>query len=337
MSNSEESKQVIDHEFQNLYYEIAEEAMMGFVTFSLVDGNCVYANKLARELLELTSLSNISEFNQSQLYPGTEDGRGRIRLLDAEITQLEGFFQDILVQKNNGHNFIANIGIKKVKLKEEEHLLIMLQDMTTQNKLKKEITEKQTAIKSAYEEVLNQNRQLKELDAAKDKFIALTTHELRTPLAAMFGSAEILKLGLYESEEELKEFITMIHDQGLHLMELVNDILDFAKARAGRMDYFIEQADLVAFMKSQLESMESMATESEIKLDFRHPGKVQLCYFDPLRLKQITQNILSNAIKYNRQGGTRHRLGGGQGELHADVLSGYWKWHQRRRCRSGLQ
>ncbi|MCB0422317.1 MAG: HAMP domain-containing histidine kinase [Bdellovibrionales bacterium] len=291
-------------DFAELYQEIAEEAMMGFITFDTSSNTCVYANKLARELLELGTCADLNTIKVYDLYPSEPDAQGRMRPLEENLIQLEGLFQDILVKKLNGHTFIANIGIKKVHMANEDHLLLMLQDMTIQHKLQKEITEKQTAIKAAYEEVLNQNRQLKELDVAKDKFIALTTHELRTPLAAMFGSAEILHYGMYDTEEELKEFINMIYSQGKHMMELVNDILDFAKAQAGRTDYFIEQLNLSEFVEEQMTNIETMAIENQVKMDFRFQKINALCYFDPLRLKQVMQNILSNAIKYNRDGGT---------------------------------
>lgn len=291
-------------DFAELYKEIADEAMMGFVTFDRQSNTCVYINKLAQELLEIPSATETSSMKLFDLYPKETDQQGRLRPLGEHLTQLEGLFQDILVAKLNGHTFIANIGIKNVHMAGEDHLLLMVQDMTVQHKLQKEITEKQTAIKAAYEEVLNQNRQLKELDVAKDKFIALTTHELRTPLAAMFGSAEILHYGFYDNEEEMKEFIEMIWSQGKHMMELVNDILDFAKAQAGRMDIYLEELCLSDFVKEQMENIETMATDNQVTIDFRYQKIDSTCYFDPLRLKQVMSNILSNAIKYNRDGGT---------------------------------
>ena len=85
----------------------------------------------------------------------------------------------------------------------------MFQDVTIQNKLQRDVLAKQAEIKAAFEELLVQNKKLKELDAAKSKFLALTTHELRTPLSAMFATAEVLKLKLYDSNEQLRNLLIL--------------------------------------------------------------------------------------------------------------------------------
>lgn len=273
-----------------LFETIAGEAMFGIVVFDL-DGNTLYTNKLADDMLA-TRPATLSD-----LQPATE--HPQLKSFTSDLLRHDGLYQDIMIRKGNG-SFIANLGVRTLT---NTGTLLMLQDVTLQKKLQREITSKQNEIKAAFEELLQQNRKLTELDHAKDRFIALTTHELRTPLSAMVASAEILKLGLYDGEDQLKEFVDMIYDQGLHLQELVNDILDFAKIQAGKMDFFITHSDPTTMAKSIFKNFEGMASANRVSLHVKGDGAPLLCYFDELRLRQVLSNIISNSIKYNRPDG----------------------------------
>lgn len=286
---------------QELTRIIADEAFMGFCTFDIVSRKCVFLNKRARELFEATDHDEEFDLSLDRIF--ATESRGDFRAFNEDLIAHEGLYQDILLRRANGHVFVANVGVKRLKIDSKAVVLLMIQDVTLQKKLQREVVAKQMEIKSAYEELLRQNQQLKELDLAKNRFIALTTHELRTPLAAMVASAEILHLGLYDTDEELKDFIKMIYEQGRHLHELVNDILDFAKIQAGRMDFYIGSHDVSPLLISLVGEFQSMAEGGKITLEVKAPPKPAVCYYDELRLKQVLSNILNNAIKYNRENG----------------------------------
>lgn len=288
-------------DFEKLYSIIADEAILAFLAFDKKYEKCIYANRLASELFEIPNSESEKSLELSTLY--VSDGQKQIRNFSKELLLHEGLYQDILINKSTGQKFIANIGFREVKYENYDLILLMIQDITIQKKLQREITAKQIEIKSAYEVLLTQNKQLKELDLAKNRFIALTTHELRTPLSAMIASAEVLKLNLYDTKEEEKEFIDIIYDQGLHLSALVNDILDFAKIQAGKMDYYIAKQSPVELVSDIVESLEPMAEADKIKLQLNKDSSDPLCYFDSVRLKQVITNIVNNAIKYNRPEG----------------------------------
>lgn len=289
----------IDNDF---YQRIVEEALNGILVFSRTSKKCSFANPVARTLLEWGTDEEIQRMDFSHLIPHTDENR--IACFSEDILEHEGFYQEVLLRKNSDLFIISNLGVKHFESSGEKYILLMIQDITLQKKLQREVTEKQAEIHRALGDLKKQNQQLRELDLAKNRFIALTTHELRTPLSAMVASAEVLQMGLYDSPEELEQFINLIYDQGLHLTQLVNDILDFAKIQAGKMDYFIEEGDLIPLLKSRIENFKSMASyaDLEIKLDFKDDQK-QMAYFDELRLQQVLDNMLNNAIKYNNPGG----------------------------------
>ncbi|MGZ3723049.1 MAG: ATP-binding protein, partial [Bdellovibrionales bacterium] len=278
----------------HLYETVAKEALFGIVVFD-DKGECLFINASAIQLF------GMQEPNLKDIFP--EEDKPHFKSFSDDLLKHEGLYQDILVRKAGG-TFVAHLGIKHLEFDGTHSNLIMLEDVTLQKKMQREITAKQNEIKATFEEILKQNRQLKELDHAKDRFIALTTHELRTPLSAMCASAEILKLKLYDTPEQMQEFIDMIYEQGGHLQELVNDILDFAKIQAGKMDFFIELQDVEPLIHGIVKNFEGMAETNQVRFVFEAPSTAMKCYYDEVRLRQVISNIVNNAIKYNRPGGT---------------------------------
>ncbi len=277
--------------------------MMGIVAFDSKQLESFYINKIAQEALEISSPEEEVRFNINELFPDTSKG-GNYKLFNDELLKHEGLYQDVLIKKFNGLTFIGNLGVKRVKNESGDFLLIMFQDVTYQKKLQREINQKQAEIRLAHEELIKQNKQLKDLDLAKDRFIALTTHELRTPLSAMIATSEVLKYKLYDSEEQLEEFINTIYQQGFHLLELVNDILDFAKVQAGKMDFYIEELEAYPLIKSIVEEQEDYANKSKVSFELSEKNKDQKSYFDRPRLRQVLNNVISNSIKYNKTDGS---------------------------------
>jgi len=278
----------------HLYETVAREAFFGIVVFNSA-GECLFINPSAKHMLG-SEEPRLSSLEPRNLRPNS-------RGFTQELLKHDGVYQDIVIQTATNHSFVAKIGVKHLEVDGVRAHLLMLEDVTLQKKLQRDITAKQNEIKAAFEELLKQNRQLKDLDHAKDRFIALTTHELRTPLSAMVASAEILKLKLYDTPEQMQEFIDMIYEQGGHLQELVNDILDFAKIQAGKMDFFIEQADVEPMIHGIVKNFEGMAETYQVSFDYQKPAAPLTCYFDEVRLRQVISNIVNNAIKYNRPQG----------------------------------
>lgn len=288
------AKNVLPH----LYEDLANDAMFGIIVFDEADGKSFYMNQMSVQLLGCEQMRLID------LIPDRASGRSQLVNFSPEFLRHDGLYHDILIGAPDGRTLIANVGIKNKTVDDKPVNIVMIQDVTLQKKLQREITAKQTEIHAAHSELLKQNQQLKELDVAKNRFIAITTHELRTPLSAMVASAEILKLGLYDNKEQMQEFVDIIHDQGKHLSDLVNDILDFAKIQAGKMDFYIENQNIITELLNILRNFTDMAASNGVEIKFEnHPEKLD-CYFDEVRLRQVVSNIVNNGIKYNKNGGS---------------------------------
>lgn len=286
-----------------LLSEVVYEMVLGVLVFDPADGSCLYANKAAQEILEIGVSSEM--FLLSSLFPEPNENR-QARHLNSKLLEKEGLLNDVVVRKCDNRNIVASIGVKRLLYKDfvpNRMLVLMLQDTTFQKKLQREVQIKQDEIRKAYTELLEQNRQLQELDRAKDRFIALTTHELRTPLSAIVATAEVLVSGLFEGESQRQDLTQTILDQGHQLMELVNDILDFAKIRAGKMDYFVENLNLGKILTKVIATYRKMAEQYHVELNLKAPREEVLVWADSIRMREVLNNVVSNAIKYNKSGG----------------------------------
>lgn len=283
-----------------LFRGLIENATVGMVAFEEQAGKnvAVFSNFRALEILEQKAISG---WPCHELFP--KEGRGNIVPFGPDFANREGLHPEVLMAKANGNPFVASAAIRKVIDGGKTILLLSFQDITNEWKLARDLKVKQEEITRAYSELLEQNTQLKSLDQAKDKFIALTTHELRTPLSAILATADFLENKLYDTDEQRDEFIRTIGEQGRHLMELVNDVLDFAKIRAGKMDFYVEEIDLNGLMKKVVSNFKHMAEQSGIKLNLQIDGGPEKAWADLIRLKEIINNVISNAIKYNRENG----------------------------------
>jgi signal transduction histidine kinase len=144
---------------------------------------------------------------------------------------------------------------------------------------------------------------LREVDLAKSQFITMMSHELRTPLHAVNGFAELLLLGMSgELSETAKADVQLIYDNGQHLLELINDILDISQIEAGHIQIVPELLNVAEFVENVLAVSKPLAKESSLELLVDIPDSLPPIYADQTRLKQILLNLVSNAIKFTSKG-----------------------------------
>lgn len=138
----------------------------------------------------------------------------------------------------------------------------------------------------------------------KSKFLTNISHELRTPLNAIIGFSQIIKdetLGEVSNKQYL-EYSHDIHNSGVHLLSLINDILDYSKAEANKLTIDIQEIDLNKVIESSMRMVESRADEAGVVLKKELPEEHIVMHADQKRLKQVLLNLLSNAVKFTQSG-----------------------------------
>lgn len=149
-------------------------------------------------------------------------------------------------------------------------------------------------------ELEEKNKSLRELDQAKSRFFTNISHEFRTPLTAILGAADQIKL---DPDHWLEKGIPVIERNGKNLLGLVNQVLDLRQLESGKLSLQLIQSDIIAFIHYLLESFHSLLEQKSLRLNIENSVDILMMDFDPDKLTSILTNLLSNAIKYTPKGG----------------------------------
>jgi signal transduction histidine kinase/DNA-binding response OmpR family regulator/ligand-binding sensor domain-containing protein len=141
---------------------------------------------------------------------------------------------------------------------------------------------------------------LRELDEFKTRFFTNITHEFRTPLTVILGTAEQIELKV---GEEIKPKVSLIRRNGQNLLRLINQILDLAKLESHALKLNYVQGDVLPYLRYIAESLHSLANAQNVMLRVESDQTQIVMDYDPERLLQIVHNLLSNAIKFTPSGG----------------------------------
>ncbi|WP_288429373.1 helix-turn-helix domain-containing protein [uncultured Spirosoma sp.] len=158
---------------------------------------------------------------------------------------------------------------------------------------------------------LNQQReadQLRRLDELKTRFFANVTHELRTPLTLILGPTQQLKARLHGPENQ--QWLALIDRQAQQLLALTNQLLDLSRLEAGVVQVHAQPGDLVTFVAQLIESVRPEADRKGLTLGLTNELTRSRYRFDAEKLERITLNLLTNAIKFTRQGSVQVTLRG---------------------------
>ena len=138
---------------------------------------------------------------------------------------------------------------------------------------------------------------------AKSEFLSSMSHELRSPLNAILGFAQLIDSGAPPPTSAQKDSVDQILHAGWYLLELINEILDLSLIESGKLSMTPEPMALTEVLADCRAMIEPQARKGGIQVDFLPPASPLFVQADRTRVKQLFVNLLSNAIKYNRVGG----------------------------------
>ena len=174
-----------------------------------------------------------------------------------------------------------------------------------------------TASNVALEQEIRQRKRVeRELRSAKDQadvanraksdFLAMVSHELRTPLNAVIGFSEMLIFETFGpvGDKRYAEYSEDIRDSGLHLLSLINNILDLSKVEANKFELNDRNVDITEIFEEALRLLQGRADSVGIEIKNNIPDSLPMVYGDDRALKQIIINLLSNAVKFTARDGS---------------------------------
>ena len=202
--------------------------------------------------------------------------------------------RQLLGKRKNGELFPMFISVGEFEMEGERYFTSIIHDLT-------EMVAYQTELEHAKEVAERANQ-------AKSIFLSSISHEVRTPLNAILGFAQLMQMDAqkYPLSEDQESAIKEIENAGNHLLAIITDLLDYSTYEVGNIALIKEDTNLFDLVNESLTIVSRMAVEKNVHLfatdALKNMGiSVEV---DRRRIKQVLINLLSNAIKYNRQGGT---------------------------------
>jgi len=249
--------------FRSLF-EVSHEAII----FTDTKGDIFDKNKAAQKMLSMSNQSNIKDFifeHDKEIY-------------DKMISHLNDFFysKNELRVFSYSEYIDVEISIFSVGKKSDGSIYFVytLRDITEQKKV----------------------------NAMKDEFVSIVSHELKTPITSIDGSLKLLLGGVMgELPDKIVNILNLASRNSVRLIELINDILDIQKMEAGQMQYLIEEIPIGPLVKATVEESGGYVEKYGVSIEIKHLDDVYVSA-DKLKIGQVLLNLLSNSIKFSEKG-----------------------------------
>ncbi|MEH1839814.1 MAG: ATP-binding protein [Nostoc sp.] len=268
-----------------------------FSILNTTDYDCVF---LSVRLPDQAGLTLIQQLRSSEIkvplvvLTSQEDQQTAVQLLKAGAT-------DYLSKSRISPENLAQVLRSAIRVYRAEIQVALAKDQLRESY--EQLLCKNQELERQQQQLQMQNFKLSEASVLKSHFLATMSHELRTPMNAIIGFSQILlrpKFGQLTHQQA--DMVERILNNGKHLLMLVNEVLDFSKLQAGRLDLKAERFDVSKVTNLAVSEMRSLADAKNLSLLVQIDLQNPLVYNDPIRVKQILINLLSNAIKFTEFG-----------------------------------
>ena len=159
-----------------------------------------------------------------------------------------------------------------------------------------------------FREIEEKSRQLAMASEHKSQFVSSVSHELRTPLNAIIGLTEMMVTNAARfGTEKALEPLQRVNRAGTHLLGLINQVLDLSKIEAGKLELNPQTVQLAPLIDEVIGTARQLAEQNKNRLTAEAPDDLGSLSVDPMRLRQILFNLLSNACKFTKEGEVKLR------------------------------
>ena len=265
-------------------------------------GAIVIANRTAEKMFCYTREELIG-LNVDQLVPEANRAAHpthRKTLATAGKSRPMGLGLDLFAQRKDGTQFPVEISLSPMNTEAGVHVTAVIRDVTDRKLTEQRVRSLQ---ESYMTELEARHKEAERLNQLKSEFMASISHELRTPLHTIIGFTELLE---EEGEGPLnfkqRRFMHHIHVDSEHLLGLINDVLDLSRIEAGGLNLHTEPVRLLLIIADSINAIRLYAESKSVSI--RMGTDIDFSVIaDPMRLRQILYNLLSNGAKFTQPGG----------------------------------
>jgi len=289
IASAEKSReaQFIQEANQNLQ-TILNMLPVGVGVMSMEDSSLLFTNKALLDVLNCASVEQALGHSGFEFMPVIQPDGKKTADVIADAFQKDSATTEMQCVKSGGAPFIARIHSIATDFQGSRAALAVIEDTTAE--------------KEYQEKLRNIALQEQEANQLKSRFLATMSHEIRTPLNVILGIMEI-QMQKDDNPPDTQDALEQIYESGNLLLNIINDILDFSKIAEGKMEIVPFRYDIASLINdtSQMNNMrcDSRPIEFIVSVDPNTPLEL---IGDGLRVKQVLNNLLSNAFKYTKEG-----------------------------------
>lgn len=277
------------------YFDLYDLAPVGYLTVA-ADGLIVEANLSAATMLGVVRSALVKRPLSRFIVKAHQDSYYQCRRQLLEAGQAQSC--ELQVMQNDGAMLWVRFIVSAVQDGSDAPALrVIMTDISERKRLDEALRETNTNLELA-------RLQADRANLAKSEFLSSMSHELRSPLNAILGFAQLMESGVPPPTPSQQASLEQILKGGWYLLSLINDILDLASIESGHAALSMEPVALGAVLQDCQTLIEPLTTDRAVHIDFPELPTTCIVHADPIRLKQVIINLLSNAIKYNQNGGS---------------------------------
>jgi PAS domain S-box-containing protein len=284
------ARQSAEHE-RRRYQDLFESAPDGYLVTSL-QGEIREVNRVAASLFNLNQSSLIGETLISLV---SREHQRTFQSMLKELPKVNRVQEwEVKLQTLEEESFEAALTVETVRDADGKAIALrwLIRDITTRKKAEEKLRQVQV-----------QNLQLTEVDRLKSQFIAMLSHELRTPMNAILGFSQLLMRQFHHPDPQALHMLERIFSNGQHLLTMIEGMLDFSKLKVNHLELHPQPFDLVELVETTVDELKALAEQNNLRLQMVLPAQSSIPVVnDRARLRQILLNLLANAIKFTDVG-----------------------------------
>ncbi len=266
------------------------------------DGKILLANRTAERMFGY-SREELLGIGVDSLVPDAVRPRHaefRKEFVKAGVSRPMGLGLDLCARRKDGTEISVEISLSPIRTEDGINVTAVIRDVSERKRAEEQI---HSLEQSYLAELEARHKEAERLNQLKSEFMASISHELRTPLHTIIGFAELLsEEGAGPLNEKQRRFVSHIQTDSEHLLGLINDVLDLSRIEAGGLVVRAEALSLQSAISEAVNAIRPQAAGKQVTVREGAVPKIDVLA-DPLRLRQILYNLLSNGVKFTDPGG----------------------------------